>query len=194
MTDAADIKTEQALDAFMQRLSKLHQQDGWPLTPFDPDWPGQCYQREAEPGVQVTWQPTRNTQGTELFAGLANAFEQPVHPSVVTFYSRYWSDHLPAILPDGREVSLLQIWNEEDFERLRGNLVGHALSKRKQRRPLTLFFATLEPDTDRFFSVDNADGSVWLERAGKAPLERIANSLADFLDQLTPLKLPDVEH
>lgn len=193
MTETANTRTEQALDAFMQRLSALHQQDGWPLIPYDPEWPSHCYQHDAEPGVQVLWHPTLNTQGTNLFEGLANAFEQPVHPSIVTFYSRYWSDHLPAVLPDGREVSLLQIWNEDDFERLRGNLIGHALSKQKQRRPLTLFFATLEPDTDRFFSIDNTDGSVWLERAGKAPLERVADCLADFLDQLTPLRLTDIE-
>jgi SecY interacting protein Syd len=193
MTSVADNHTARALDAFMQRLTDLHQPDSWPLTPYDPDWPSPCYQQEAATGVRVLWRPVLNTDGTDLFEGLSNALEQPIHPSVITFYSRYWSDHIPTQLPDGREVSLLQIWNREDFERLRGNLIGHALSKQKQKRPLTLFFATLEPDTDRFFSVDNTDGGIWLERAGKAPLERISDSLADFLDQLTPLKLPDVE-
>lgn len=178
----------------MQRLTELHTIDGWPLTIFDPDWPSPCYQQDAEAGVRVCWRPVLNTEGTELFEGLEQALEQPIHPALSTYYSRYWSDPIPARLPDGQEASLLQIWNTADFERLRGNLIGHALSKQKQRRPLTLFFATLEPNTDQFFSIDNADGSIWIEHAGKAPLKQVAGSMAEFLDQLTPLKLPDMDN
>jgi len=79
------------------------------------------------------------------------------------------------------------------MERLRGNLIGHALMKRKKRQPLTLFFATTEPDGNYFLSIQNDDGSVWLEQPGKKPLRQLAPSLAEFIAGLTPELIPDQE-
>ncbi len=126
-----------------------------------------------------------------MFKRLGDALEQELHPAIIEFFSRYWSDPLPACLPDGRHICLLQAWNPDDMERLRSNLIGHALSKQKQKRPLTLFFGTLEPDSDYFLSLNNQDGSIWLERPGKAPEEKLADSLAELLRSLTPLPIED---
>lgn len=175
----------------MMRLEALHASSTWPRLPYDPDWPSTCYLNTADAGVAVGWRPVRNTDGSDMFQRLAEALEQELHPAIIEFFSRYWSDPLPARMADKREICLLQAWNPEDLERLRSNLIGHALSKQKQKRPLTLFFATLEPDTDFFLSLDNQDGSIWLERPGKAPQERLAHSLGELLRSLTPLPIPD---
>ncbi|WP_106592007.1 SecY-interacting protein Syd [Marinobacterium halophilum] len=186
-----DTDTAQALDSFMQQVDALHSASGWPRLPYDPDWPSQCYQHTANAGVEVSWHPVHNHDGTDMFDRLSTALGITIHPALATYFSRYWSDPLPARLPDGREICLLQAWNPEDLERLRANLVGHALSKHKQKRPLTLFFATLEPDTDYFLSIDNQSGHIWLERPGKPPQEQLASSLGELLRNLTPLPLTD---
>ncbi|GAA0687265.1 hypothetical protein GCM10009104_11660 [Marinobacterium maritimum] len=186
-----DANTAKALDDFMARLETVHTSSGWPRLPYDPDWPSPCYQHTANGGVAVGWRPVRNAEGTDMFLRLAEALELELHPDIVEFFSRYWSDPLPAQLPDGRHICLLQAWNAEDMERLRSNLIGHALSKQKQKRPLTLFFGTLEPDSDLFLSLDNQNGSIWLERPGKAPQEKLADTMAEFLHSLTPLQIAD---
>lgn len=180
------IDTSNALDQLMATVLQTFEQHAYPLTPYDPDWPSPCYRHEATPGVEVSWQPVRNLQDTDMFKRLSEALGTELHPSVIEYYSRYWSDPILCRMRDGRAITLLFAWNDDDLERLRGNLIGHLLSKRKQKRPLTLFFATLEPNTDYMLSVDNTDGSVWLERPGKAPEQQLAASLAEFLRGLTP--------
>ncbi len=62
-------------------------------------------------------------------------------------------------------------------------LIGHALTQRRRKLPLTLFFACTEPE-DFILSVDNVSGQVVLEQPGQAPMRVIAESLADFIGQL----------
>lgn len=182
-----DTATAAALDCFMARFEALQRPLGWPRLPYDPAWPSPCHPHSAEAGVPVAWRPVRNEDGSDMFARLAAALETDLHPALTTLFSRYWSDPLPARLDDDRQISLLQVWNADDMERLRANLIGHALNTRRQKRPLTLFFATVEPDSDYFLSLANADGSVWLEQPGQAPQEQLADSLAELLDRLQPL-------
>jgi len=178
--------TIEALDRLMSDFLATCDQNHYPLTPYDPEWPSPCYRHTADPGDPVSWQPVRMETENDMFIRLSAALEEPLHPDLVSYYSRYWSDPVPCALPDGTEVSLLFAWNADDMERLRANLIGHALSKRKLKRDLTLFFGTLEPDTNEMITLHNRDGSIWLEQPGKAPHTRLANNLADFLDQLTP--------
>lgn len=182
-----EANTVQALDEFIHRVEALHEQHGWPRLPYEPEWPSTCYQQTANPSVEVSWRPVRNTAGCDMFQRLSEALGITLHPDITDYYTRYWSDPLPARLADGREICLLQAWNDEDLERLRSNLVGHALSKQKQKRPLTIFFATLEPDTDYMLSLDNLSGAIWLERPGKPPEEQLATSLEELLRSLTPV-------
>lgn len=175
-----------ALDSFVQRLTESCANDGWPQLPFDPEWPSPCWQQEADEGVMTLWKPVRQTAVNDMFDRLSEALETDIHPDIGDYYSRYWSDPLPARAAQG-ELSLLQVWNPEDLERLRANLIGHALEKRRRRLPLTLFFAVTLPDGNLILSLDNADGSIWLEAPGKPPHQRLADSLADFLLTLDPL-------
>lgn len=183
-----------ALDRFISRQQQI--QPEAPKAIYDPEWQSVCYQvapnEQPRPNAQIPWQPVRQAETHSMFQRLGEALEVTVHPDLVTFYSRYWSDPLPARSSDG-ELSLLQVWNEDDMERLRSNLIGHALVLRKQKRPLTFFFACTEPDGDYFLSIDNETGVVLLEQPGKKPLRKLADSLADYLDTLEPLKIPDME-
>lgn len=181
---------EVALDAFIARLNA--EQPSPPLVPYDEQWPSPCYQASAKSGTLVPWRPTQQSCRSDMFERLTEALGVSIHPDIVAYYCRYWSDPLPARSDDG-DLSLLQVWNEQDMERLRGNLVGHAVALQKQKRPLTLFFACTEPDGEYFLSIDNNSGEVLLEKPGHKPLRTIANSLAEFIDSLTPLNIPDME-
>ncbi|NVK44097.1 MAG: SecY-interacting protein [Oceanospirillaceae bacterium] len=187
-------RVEAALDRFIERTvsQQLQQVGRLPRQPFDPEWPSECYEEPpATPGQPTAWRPVRQSEQSDLFERIAIALEQPLHPDIALFYGRYWSDPLPARRAEGT-LSLLQIWNPEDGERLRANLIGHALNQLRRKQPLTLFFACVEDD-DLFISLDNQDGSIWLEAPGRKPLRQLDTSLASFIDSLETALIPDQE-
>ena len=57
--------------------------------------------------------------------------------------------------------------------------------KTKLKQKLTIFFA-LTDDDDHIISLDNNTGSVWVEKVGREPHKKIAETLAEFMSQLTP--------
>jgi len=180
-----------ALDRFITRQLALQPEP--PRVPWDTQWPSDCYLNEGQAdGEMIGWRPVKQQTRQDMFERLGEALGIEIHPDVVTFYSRYWSDPLPARSEEG-QLSLLQLWNPDDMERLRGNLIGHAVAKQKQKQPMTLFIATTEPDAEYFLSVNNEDGSVWLEQPGKKPLRQLASSLAEMIDRLTPEPAKDLE-
>jgi len=137
------------------------------------------------------WRPVPQSTPVD-FRGLANALETEIHPDICTFYSSFWSGSLETTSQEG-QVSLIQMWNQDDFDRLIENFIGHALMKRQQKLPLTLFFATTEPDSELFLSLDNATGEVLLEEPAKPPKKIVDNDLSTFLNRLTPvLGSPDI--
>lgn len=179
----------ESLDRFVRDYQTLQEPLGWPCLPWESEWQSPCLIRDADEGVEVPWRPVANESGTDMFERLAEALDTPIHPDLALYYSRYWSDPIYAQHADG-ELSLLFAWNPQEFERLRANLIGHALNKRRMRQPLTLFFACTEPDAEEFISLMNDDGAVWLEAPGKAPLRKLADSLEEFLDSIKPLPHP----
>lgn len=176
-----------SLDRFIERYLARTEP---PPEPFDPEWRSPCERGEPfrnESGeTLIAWRPVRQpTTGSELLGGLERALELTLHPDARTYFGRWWSASLEAVAPDG-PVSLIQLWNPDDAERLVENLIGHALAKRRQRAPFTVFFATTGPESDYFLSLDNATGEVLLEQPGLRPLRVVAPDLATFLDRLEP--------
>lgn len=185
LTESLDRYFDTALNA---QLDKYGQESS---CTYDPEWPSPCIlSDDPVEGSSVRWKPVRQNPASDMFSRLSAALEIDIHPDIVTWYTRFWSDHLQANHPEG-DLTLLFCWNEEDMERLRANLLGHIMAKQKQRQPLTLFFACT--DGDEFMSVNNDDGSVWLERPGKKPIRQLADSLAAFLSTLTPCPAPGNE-
>ncbi|MEH6813594.1 MAG: SecY-interacting protein [Motiliproteus sp.] len=179
---------DQALDRLVTDFLALYATDDTPMpsTQYDTDWPSDCYQATAEEGITVPWQPIKQKLQHPLFEGLESALETPVHADIKNYYGRYWSDPIPARFRDD-ELSLLFIWNDKDYERLRANIIGHALNKKKTKQPLTFFFGCTEPD-ELILSLENSSGKILLEKPGRPPLREIAPSMTDFLNQLTPIK------
>ncbi|MEM7002118.1 MAG: SecY-interacting protein Syd [Pseudomonadota bacterium] len=178
MSDALEL----ALDNLFERLQALPE----PLeTEYDADWPSPCEQGQPRGTPEmVTWQPVRRELPND-FAGLENALEFEIHPDIKTYYGRYWAANVAARAADG-DLSLLFLWNPEDIDRLIENLIGHAVACRNNKTPYAVFFAVTEPDAEYFLSVHNDTGAVQLEKPGYKPQRQLANSLAEFVDSLTP--------
>ncbi len=194
---ANSLETE--IDIFLE-----HYQKTFPhlVTAFDEDWPSPCelgHPTVAEdsaadsaaggkPGIKtVRWRPVARAPDSAAadFAGLENALQMTIHPDIKTHYGRYWSANLEAEAPDGH-VSLLYLWNPQDVERLRENLVGHAVACKHNRTPFSVFFACTEPDSELFLTVNNSTGEVQVEEPGKKPIGTVCGSLAEFYSLLVP--------
>lgn len=180
---------DQAIDQFIEQFLALYRTDQIPMptSEYDTDWLSSCYQSSAEDGVDVPWKPVRQKNLHPLFEGLESALETPIHPDLKSYYGRYWSDPIPATFKND-DLSLLFVWNDDDYERLRANLIGHALSKQKIKQPLTFFFACTEPD-ELVLSLENSSGKILLEKPGRPPLREVAPSMAEFFKQLVPRKI-----
>mgnify|MGYP002862698994 CR=1 FL=1 len=175
---------EQALDRFIESSIKMMQPPHQLRIEHDPEWPSSCYRGEADAAGMIDWQPTRQTQNNDMFERLELALETPIHPDIKAYYQRYWSDPLFARSPQG-QLNLLFVWNTEDYERLRANLIGHALGRIKLKQPLSLFFGCTYPE-EYVIAINNNSGQVVLEQPGKKASDTLAASLAEFLDQLQP--------
>lgn len=154
-------------------------------TEHDPAWPSPCERGAPDADGRIAWAPVLR-DAFDLLDPLAETLDVVVHPAVVTFYGRWFSDGFRTAAPEG-EVHLIGVWNEDDTLRLQQNLLGHALQQRRRRQPLTFFFALTEEDSEAVLSVDNARGTVVLEIPGTDRREDVAASLAGFLRSLTPL-------
>ncbi len=184
-------EVDQALREFVTRFLAANPT---PSTEHDAQWPSPCEQGEpftANNGEQrIHWQPVKRNYADD-FVGVERALETPVHPDIKAYYGAYWSAHMDATAKDG-PVSLLQLWNPEDGERLTENLLGHYLVQKRARAPLSFFFACTEEDSDLVLSLENATGRVLLERPGQKPLREVADSLAEFISGLAPVTAPSV--
>ncbi|WP_100655900.1 SecY-interacting protein [Alteromonas flava] len=174
-------KLNQALDEFITRFTALPND---PRTEYDPEWLSPCLLEALAPGELAQWRPVLQSQ-SRSFADMEQALELALDPQLKAYFSRYYSDHIEAQAPQGK-LTLLQIWNDDDAERLQQNLIGHVLMKRQLKQPETLFFA-LTDEEDFIVSVDNASGQVVLEQVGKPAQQVLAQDLAEFLATLQPL-------
>ncbi|MDG0999555.1 MAG: SecY-interacting protein Syd [Pseudomonadales bacterium] len=157
---------------------------------YDQEWRSPCElpafenKNRTQAPELVAWRPVPQTPPVD-FSGLENALETTIHPDIVEYFSSFWSSTIEAKSIEGH-ASLIQLWNQGDFDRLVENFIGHALAKRQLKEPLTLFIATTEADSEYFLSINNATGAVLLEEPGRPPLRQVEDSLETFLRRLTP--------
>ncbi len=163
---------------------------------YDQEWRSPCElpafenKNRTQAPELVAWRPVPQTPPVD-FSGLENALETTIHPDIVEYFSSFWSSTIEAKSIEGH-ASLIQLWNQGDFDRLVENFIGHALAKRQLKEPLTLFIATTEADSEYFLSINNATGAVLLEEPGRPPLRQVEDSLETFLRRLTPSTLQPV--
>lgn len=177
---------EEAMDTLVDHVVKSHEQ----LTiDYDREWSSPCELGNAFHNPQgqeiIQWRPTRRHASAEDFVGLEHALELTVHEDIKTHYQRYWSANIDAKAPDGH-VSLLYLWNQADSDRLIENLIGHSMLCKQNKVPFSIFFACTEPESDLFLTINNETGQVQLEPPGKPPIRCVADSLAEFLQELVP--------
>ena len=173
---------------------------------YEANWLSPCLEQTAtigalapSEGEMVSWAPKmqnrtqdemhEGTQGRmqerqNSFENVENAMSLSLHPDFCEFFTRYYSANFTATAEQG-QCELLQVWNDEDFEGLQQNLIGHLLMKQRLKQAPTLFFG-LTDEEDFILTIINDTGEVALEQVGKEPQQIVAPNLAAFLASLTP--------
>lgn len=147
----------------------------------DPNAISPCQYGDVEDDL-VAWWPQKITEPLD-FSGIEHALEMTLDPQIKSFYTAFYGGGLPLQHPKG-PLELLMVWHSDDFTRLQKNIVAHILMKRKLKQRETIFFATTDDD-DMMLSVLNSTGEVYLERVGTEVSQKLADSLSDFLQQLS---------
>lgn len=178
-------ETTSALERLLGRYVESHRQrtGELPVQEHDPRWPSPCERGGPDAMGRVHWEPCRRDSEAD-FGGLERALEVELHPDIKAFYGSFWGAPIDLDAEEGG-LTLIQIWNEADFDRLGENIIGHALAKRRIRAPLTVFIACAD-EGEFMLSVDNATGCVVLEEPGSMPAREVSPSLPAFLDRLSP--------
>lgn len=173
----------QALERFIARYKKQANrlEKFFPPVPYDPEWQSECQFCADDPTI---WHPVKQTTPID-FSGLEHALELLVHRDIKAYFGSFWSATLEANAEEG-PVSLIQLWNEQDFDRLIENLIGHAIAKKRSRQPMTVFVANTAPDSEYFLSIDNTTGTLVLEDPAKGVVKEVETSIRVFLDRLIP--------
>ncbi|MBP2168083.1 SecY interacting protein Syd [Erwinia toletana] len=171
-------ETTQALQDFTARYCALWQQECGHLPASEALYgiASPCV-AETLSGV-IYWQPQPFTLAKNL-AAVERALDLRLQPAVIDFYTTQFAADMSARI-GGRELSLVQVWSEEDFVRVQENLIGHLVMKRRLKHSPTLFIATTESELE-VVSLCNISGEVILEQLGTQKRDVLASSLPEFL-------------
>lgn len=132
---------------------------------------------------EVWWLPQPFTLPQNLDA-VERALDIQLQPAVTALFTAQFAGDMAGTY-DGKALSLLQVWNEDDFTRVQENLIGHLVMKRRLKHSPTLFIATTESELE-VISVCNLSGEVVIEQLGTLKKQVIAPSLESFLISLQP--------
>lgn len=138
--------------------------------------PSPCVQQTT--GEEVRWLPQPFTLAKNL-ENIERALDLRIQPAVVAWYTTQFAGDMHVRI-DGQPCTLLQVWSEEDFERVQENLIGHLVMQRRLKQSPTLFIATTQSELE-IVSVCNLTGEVILEKLGAKGRKVLAATLEQFL-------------
>ena len=125
------------------------------------------------------------------FANVEHALELTLHADINGFYGANFAAPLMFDSQWGAG-ELLQAWSQTDFEYLQQNIIGHLIMKKKLKQDPTWFIGVFDEE-DKMITVNNSDGSVWVEIAGQVQSEKLADSVNEFISQLSTRVTPPVK-
>lgn len=173
-----------SLQEFTQRFcTKWQQQTGsWPLSEELYGIPSPCITHTA--ADSVCWQPQPFIPKADLSA-VERALEITLHPDIHAFYTTQFAGDMAAT-SGALSLTLLQVWSEDDFQRIQSNLIGHLVMQKRLKLSPTLFLGTTADEMEAI-SFCNLTGEVLLEKIGTRKRDILASSLTTFLKDLDPL-------
>ncbi len=190
------VKTAQALAQFAQDYSKAVENETGNLSQVahDDQWISPCELGKGITGEMISWQAIEKSPLHD-FSAVESALEITFHDDIKAFYGSFYSGSLFGLFnteSDELQCELLQVWNNEDLERLSTNIIGHILMQRKLKQTHTVFIGCLV-NSDKMLCIDNETGAVITEIPGHDDRVELAPSLLLFIEQLTALAKPDSE-
>ncbi len=176
--------TRQALSEFTARYCQCWQQarGHGPQSQDLYGIPSPCLERTGDECVY--WQPKPMAEGVDL-AGVERALDIIVRPEIQAFFSTQYAGDMAARFGQ-HNLTLLQVWSEEDFQRVQENLIGHLVMQKRLKQSPTLFIATTDDEME-IIAVSNLTGEVVREKLGTTSREMLAPTLAAFLISLDPV-------
>lgn len=171
---------EQLFQSFIVEHDKKYQ--CLPQVAFDVEWLSSCQARTPDEDNFIEWKPVAIDKPLS-FDNVETGLNVRLNTQYTEYFTQFYSESVPVHF-DNEYLELLFAWNEDDFERLQQNVIGHVLMKRKLKQQITLFFAVTDRD-DMIISIHNDTGEIWLEKVGCEPHQKLAGSMNSFLTQLS---------
>ncbi|MQL50482.1 SecY-interacting protein [Photorhabdus khanii] len=113
------------------------------------------------------------------------ALDIQLQPVIHDFYTSQLAGDM-TVMFESQQVSLIQVWSEDDFIRLQENLIGHLVTQKRLKLSPTAFIATMDSDMS-IISICNLTGEVILEQFGSNKRTRLSTDLIEFLGAIEPV-------